>query len=339
MRVSVGGEAFFMSRAGEDQARVRRVLPTEGSEDMSNLLGTLKPRLGQAKGEEKLDYLPDDATDWTVHVHFDGDPRLDPKQIYSLFDSDWRKRYGELTIFALDPDTGHWTFLVAADGPKVVTRLKLSWAFINPTDHDPEIPSPQVFSDREVAIQKAFRSLGTVLLKVSHAPEEAARRARWLGDFKTRLDYSPTLVLHASKGKNFEGRDIWDVMLCLGLKWGDLDIFHWENPSGIGDHAFFSVWTSTAPGYFLPEEIAAGKLRVQDLVFVSSVPRCSQPGQVFESMLRAVQYSQKRLGGTITVESGGVMDVEKIRQKIRSVEQELELNGFTPGGESALHLF
>jgi len=176
-------------------------------------------------------------------------------------------------------------------------------------------------------------------LKASLGPEEAARRARWLHEFKSRLDYSPTVFLRAPKGKRFEGRDIWDVMLCLGLKWGDMDVFHWENSSGPGDDAFFSVWTSIPPGYFFPEEVAAGKVRVDDLVFGFSAPRCSQPGQVFESMVRAVEYTQKRLGGTIADEMGSQADLGQIRQKIRSVGHEMNSNGFTPGGDSALRLF
>ena len=138
----------------------------------------------------------------------------------------------------------------------------------------------------------------------------------------------------------YEGRDIWDVMLCLGLRWGDMDVFHWVNPSGLGDDYFFSVSTSTPPGYFFPEEIAAGKVRVDDLVFGFSAPRCSQPGQVFESMVRAVQYTQKRLGGTIIDETGSDARPWKdtAEDSIRWSKNS-KSNGFTPGSNSALRLF
>jgi cell division protein ZipA len=219
-----------------------------------------------------------------------------------------------------------------------VTRLKLAWDFIDPSD-DSTLPSSQVFSAREEAVREAVRSLGVADLKASLSPEEAARRSRWLREFKARLDYSPAMILRAPQGKKFGGKDIWDVMLCLGFKWGDMDVFHWANPGGLGDDSFFSVWTSTPPGYFLPEEVAAGRVQVDDLVFGFSAPRCLEPGQVFESMVRAVQYTQKRLGGTITDETGRESDPDQIRRKIRSVEQELKSNGFTPGSDSALRLF
>ncbi|RPI27623.1 MAG: hypothetical protein EHM61_07865 [Acidobacteria bacterium] len=51
-----------------------------------------------------------------------------------------------------------------------------------------------------------------------------------------------------------------------------MDLFHWANTTDRGDDSFFSVWTTTAPGYFLPEMIAAGEVRVDDLVYGYSVP-------------------------------------------------------------------
>jgi cell division protein ZipA len=218
-------------------------------------------------------------------------------------------------------------------------RLKMAWDFIDPTDSDAALPSPQVFSAREDAVQDAVRSLGVAELRATLTPHEAARRAHRLRGLKARLDYSPAVILRAPRGQKIEGREIWDVMLCLGLKWGDMDIFHWENPGGLGDEYFFSVWTSTPPGYFFPEEVAAGKVGVEDLVFGFSVPRCSKPGQVFESMVRAVEYARKRLGGSITDETGSEAALDSIRQKIRSIEHEMKSNGFAPGGDSALRLF
>lgn len=339
VRVNVGGEQLYVAPAGENQARVQGILPTRGSEDVSNLLGSINSHAERQKDEDKRDYLPDMANDWVIDVRFDGDPRLDPKRVSDLFGADWRGLYGSLTIYALNPDTGHWTYLISADGPKEVTRLKISWDFIDPIDDKADLPTSHTFSSREAAVQKAVSALGVASLKASHTPEEAARRAAWLSEFKTRLNYSPALILRAPKDKKYEGKDIWDVMLCLGLRWGDMDVFHWVNRSGLGDDYFFSVSTLTPPGYFFPEEIAAGKVRVNDLVFGFSAPRCSQPAQVFESMVRAVQYTQKRLGGTIIEETGSDADLGKIRQRIRSVDQEMKSNGFTPGGGSALRLF
>jgi len=96
-------------------------------------------------------------------------------------------------------------------------------------------------------------------------------RARELARSKSALNQSATLVLRAPAGNRFEGKRMWDVMLCLGLQWGDMDLFHWINRSGQGDDAFFSVSTSTSPGYFLPEAIAADQVRLA-IWFLNSHP-------------------------------------------------------------------
>ena len=59
-----------------------------------------------------------------------------------------------------------------------------------------------------------------------------------------------TLILAAPNADPFAGEQVWDVMYSLGLRWGDMDIFHWENHTEEGDDYFFSVWTTTEPGYF-----------------------------------------------------------------------------------------
>ena len=94
-----------------------------------------------------------------------------------------------------------------------------------------------------------------------------------LQQLKLATDDQVVLVLRAPTGKQFDGKLIWDVMKCLKLRWGDMDCFHWRNPSSFGDDYLFSVETSTSPGYFLPEEISADRVHVDDLVFVYSVPR------------------------------------------------------------------
>jgi cell division protein ZipA len=128
-------------------------------------------------------------------------------------------------------------------------------------------------------------------------------------------------------------------MLCLGLEWGDMDCFHWPNDSQNGDSYFFSVETSTAPGYFLPEEVAAGRVHVDDLIFVFSVPRCAKPVEVFDGMNRAVAYCKSRLGGSIVDFDGTSANVSAQRTRIIEVTKKLRSAGFEPGANATLQLF
>ena len=78
---------------------------------------------------------------------------------------------------------------------------------------------------------------------------------------------------------------------------------------------------------------------MDDLIFVFSVPRCRAPLQVFRAMTKAVQYSQRRMQGQITDETGREADLRAIERQIADTEEKLRKTGFVPGLEDALILF
>lgn len=153
----------------------------------------------------------------------------------------------------------------------------------------------------------------------------------------TELSRDATVVLRAPEAHPFDGRDVWDVMLCLGLRWGDMDLFHWWDEKV--DDSHFCVWTSTSPGYFLPELIAEGKVQTGDLVFGFSIPRAAQPLGIFEVMVKCADYAQRRLGGAILNAEGRPFDAEREREKIRESVDRLRAAGFEPGVSPTLRLF
>ena len=160
-----------------------------------------------------------------------------------------------------------------------------------------------------------------------------------LAQIVAECDRDVTLVLAAPSGKQFSGQDVWDVMLCVGLVYGTGDLFHWINNAGFGDDLFFSVWTSTAPGYFIPEWMATGKGDVDDLIFGFSIPRSADPVAVFESVADVVGYAQERLGGEVVLKSGEPFDRDAERAKIEDVVRKLREAGFVPGEHATCRVF
>ena len=154
-----------------------------------------------------------------------------------------------------------------------------------------------------------------------------------------KCDQDVTLWLRAPSGQRFAGRDVWDVMLCLRLDYGDGDLFHWINNSGFGDDHFFTVQTSTPPGYFVPQKMASGVGDVDDLMFNFSIPRSADPMTVFDSMVNAVKYAQGRLGGEIVTDSESSFDDSAERARVESVVEELNRAGFVPGESSTCRIF
>jgi cell division protein ZipA len=341
--VKVDGEEVALVPEGVSQARAQAVLPSKGSEDMSALLkplteGATPPAAVKGKGEDR-DFLPNTKTDWVVSIDFDGDPFLNSKEVAALFDQKWRKQHGGMIMYGFDAGTKHWTFVGGKDGPTKITRLQIAYDYFKGGDKNATVPSAQDFDQRLQAIEATSKVLGKPSVRASRSSADAADYAKRLSQTHNELDQEVVLVLDAPKGKLFDGKDVWDVMLCLGLKWGDMDLFNCKNPGGPGDDYYFSVSTTTKPGYFIPESIAQGKVHVADLVFSYSIPRCSKSGEVFKAMYRAVQYAQKRLGGAILDHAGQPAKTEEIQERIDHVVRELRKNGFEPGGEDALRLF
>jgi cell division protein ZipA len=283
------------------------------------------------------DYLPNEATEWILDIEWSESPSLGSSQVISVFEADWKEKYGYGELCGFDPDRKRWTFLRSGYA-KRLSRLKLSKQLFISNDN-PEIPTVELLRLIEAGAKLRAERFGKASVTPRISAEEAVRKARRLQELKESLDLNFGLVLAAPSKAPFDGRQIWDVMLCLGLRWGDMDLFHWDNPSDQGDDAFFSVRTSTPPGYFLPEQIAAGKVRVENLIFGFSVPRCARPKQVLESMLRGIDYACERLGGTVVDAEGQPADFEFSRTQVGKVADGLARVGFPPGSEDALHLF
>lgn len=329
---------MFLAPESESQGRAA-LLPTTPSEDARHILGRLEiPTTSGPSGDEG-DYLPEIAVSWVVDVAFEGDPQLSPRAVSDAFDKDWRKTFGSFMAYGRDIDTGHWTYLISADGPKAVNRLKFAFDYIDVVNESSPLPNDQVYSQRMMQLTDRLKKFGIPAITVEISPEKAAQRSRLLSQVRTSLDMSVVLKLQAPRGKTYDGKKVWDVMLCLGLEWGDMDCFHWRNRSDQGDDSLFSVETSSKPGYFLPEEIVADRLHVDDLIFVYSVPRSTKPVEVFDGMAKAVQYCQSRLGGEIVTEKRRPTNIVEMRKGIEKVVEQLRQTGFEPGTSATLQLF
>jgi cell division protein ZipA len=338
--VANADERFAVVPSSASAARAERTgLPTSGSEDVSRLLIAPSSQTHERHTVEERDYRPDEAIDWVIDVEFEGDPILDVGAIRKQFNDNWIKSHGRPTIYGWSPETNHWTYLVSSNGPKTFSKLAVAWPLYDPGS-ETSIPIDSTDLGRfRNSVEDATKQLGHPRIRANQSALDAAHLSDRVRDLVSISNREVTVILSAPSGRQFEGRDIWDVMLCLGLRWGDMDLFHWQNESRIGDDHYFSVWTSTPPSYFLPEQIAANQVRAQDLVFGFSIPRSAAPEAVFDSMLKAVVYTQRRLGGELHDAQGQRLDAERVRREIRAIVDKLDASGFKPGENSTLRVF
>jgi len=329
-------EEFFITTASHSEARAGSLLPTNGSEDRRDLLKA--PEMAVAPASDG-NYRPDPKVNWVVDVTFVKSAKLDKAVLLGGFDEKWMRKTGGPELYGKAAADGHWTFVRAGGSPDLYTELAFAWRLVD----DLEQSVKPVMSTDLASYLKALNNRDSVLgdpeLKPSASPEAAAEAARGLAELKANCDRQAIVVLKAPPNSPFEGRKTWDVMMSLGLKWGDMDIFHWANDSGDGDDSLFSVWTSSPPGYFLPEEIAADRLHTPDLVFGFSIPRSAAPQSVFSSMVKAAEYARQRLGGELLDRDGRALDVGATQKEISTIEQRLNAAGFSPGLNSTLYLF
>lgn len=331
---------LYLSPSSESQARAERLLPSKGAEDASFVLGDWKPDL-PAEDDDREEYLPEPAVEWVIDVEFPTGTTVNARELSSHLDKSFCDKFGPCSLYGKDASSGFWTFLVSADGPENVTGLKVAYDYERSWDSDFAPASEAEYEARLEAVKViATKHIGDCKLTTSKSSGEAARYAHTLSGMSEKYDQTVAIYLVADRNKPFPGKEIWDVMMCLGLQWGDMDCFHWNNPDGAGDDYFFSVETSTPPGYFLPEQVAAGELETRDLIFLFSVPRTCQPAEVAKRMDKAVQYCQKRLGGSIHYTLGeDELTIHELVERVSQIEADLKELGFEPGSGTALQLF
>ncbi len=322
-----------ITTASESDERAARLLPTKGSEDVSSLL--VRPQIPPG-GEPK--FGPLEAVQWVIDISATPEGAFKRSQVLGVFDGDWREQNGQPAIYGRAAADKTWSYIDAADAPDEYDQLALGlelksiWA----------VPPPEPrLNEIAQAAETAAKRLGAAGTTLRLPVKTAVARARELEALHQELEDARAVVLLAApEGKTFDGNAIWDVMMCLGLRWGDMDLFHWENNDhSLGDDHLFSVSSSTAPGYFLPEEIAAGRLHVGNLVFDFSIPRSADPKVVLEGMLAAATYAQKRLGGELVDGEGGDLNPDVLRKHVADVAARLTRAGFPPGHSATMSLF
>lgn len=156
---------------------------------------------------------------------------------------------------------------------------------------------------------------------------------------KPIAEFAQDAIIILEGDKPMKGALMWDVLQSLGLKWGDGDLFHWNNEHEFGEQQFFSVWTSTQPGYFLPESVKSGEMNPKDLIFGFSIPRSADPEKVLEVMIDAVKYCQKRLGGKILDKNLQPFNETEEKKAMQLLVGQMKSKGLAPGSNKVLKIY
>lgn len=316
----------FFEATESDQRVARLGLPTRGSEDQRHLLK--RPVVAAAEASSlSADRSP---VEFRLQATAPKGQRFELEKVRELLTNYWYRSQRHPTIKVSDQQPKGWAYLSQSNAPATFEEVFFEWELVAMLAED--IP-PLTVDLMESYVAEVKRRFGPdVEYRLSSSIDDAAERAVELRRLQEDCDREAIIVLQAPKGTPFEGRKIWNVMHSLGLGWGDFDLFNWANETDVGGSFLFSVSTSTAPGYFLPEEIAANALGVDDLVFSFTIPGTYDAPAVFEAMLAAAEYSKNRLGGSLADEKGKDLDSNEIRAEIARIEKRLAEAGLVGAG-------
>src|SRR5262245_39573813 len=166
-------DEFQTSSASETDARAARVLPTQGSENASDIL--VRPNLPADSAEK--DYLPDPAVDWIVDIEFPSAAILQKKRILQVFDQSWFQEYEFPEIYGSSPDDNSWTYVRAGGVPERYTRVCFGAKLFDNLEAESGARSEQHLVALLEGIKKGGKKLGAEAIRERTSPRDGARRA------------------------------------------------------------------------------------------------------------------------------------------------------------------
>jgi ZipA, C-terminal FtsZ-binding domain len=326
---------YFISTQGQSEERVKNLDLDSASENASYILDFKKLSFPKTNKEtENVEYKPDTEKDWIINIKTANSFTTD--QLFKIFDKDWRVNFGAADIYGYSDREKKWTYAIVGGEPDTYTKIQVAIDLVEIYEVENSTYDTKKLEKYITELKKKLNAFPTKL-EFDETIEQAASRGKQLAELKNEFDIEVIILLKSEK--TFNGKLAWDALQSVGLVWGDGDLFHWNNEEDYGHDQHFSVWTTTEPGYFMPEDIKDGSMNPTDLGFSFSVPRSADPKNVFAVMFDAVKYCQKRLGGTILDKDGNPFNEVTEKKYLDELIEKMKKKGLTAGSDKALRMF
>lgn len=327
---------FFVSTASQSNDRIEKLELNTASEDASHILDESKLNIPKVDNE-KSEYKADSSREWILNLIIPNGEIVQQKKLYELFDLEWRTNFSS-TIFGHSPENNRWTYALAGGTPETYNKIQVAISLLDVfNEENPDYDSKKL----EKYVTELEKRLKKHSLKFEIEELESKKSVIQKSKKLVQLNklFDQDILIGLQNEKEYNGKEVWDALQSLGLKWGDGDLFHWNNNSDYASDQHFSVWTSTEPGYFLPEQIKEGKMNPSNLVFGFSIPRSADPINVYQVLVNSIKYCQKRLGGQMINRNGEPFDEQLEKKALEELVTEMIDNGVIPGSDNALILY
>jgi len=247
-------------------------------------------------------------------------------------------KYQAFELFGRSSIDGLWTYVITGDSPDSYDQLQVTWELAERNNPENIKWNTSILDDFQRALrQRLTAKFKAITIREAEDIPSALKKAQHLTDLQKQFGRHTIIVLKSLTF--YSGKQAWDALISVGLHWGDGDYFHWSPSDDDPLYELFSVWSSTSPGYFFPEDVKAGTQNPADLIFGFEVPRSIDPVNIFDAMADAVEYCQKRLGGTLLTAEGQPFDRQQEKEVITKLTDEMNAKGIPPGSPLTLRLF
>ncbi len=167
--------------------------------------------------------------------------------------------------------------------------------------------------------------------------EDALALAQDLNEFCKQHDVIASINVVANSPVGFPGRTIEAILTDLGMRFGDMNIFHRHTENG---QLAFSLANLYQPGNFDPDNM--DDFRTKGVTLFMQVPRVTDCVNIFGEMIGVAMHFADQLGGRLVdqdmkplTESG----INTIRAQIELIATDMRARGIPSGGEAAMRLF
>ncbi len=331
-------DEFFISTASQSADRIEKLGLNKSSEDMSHILDEKQLQIPEIENkEEEVEYKADSSREWIIDLVIPSGKIIKQEKLYELFDLEWRTNFSS-TIFGHSPEDNRWTYALAGGTPETYDQIQIAISLLDVfNEENPNYDHKKLEKYIHELKKRLEKHSLDFEIKETESKESAIEKSKQL--IKLNGLFDKDILIGLQNQSTYDGREVWDVLQSLGLNWGDGDLFHWNNSSEYASDQHFSVWTSTEPGYFLPEQIKNGKMNPTNLVFGFSIPRSADPMNVYRVLINSIKYCQTRLGGQIINRNGEPFNEQLELIQLAELIKKMTDNGIIPGSDNSLTLY
>ena len=129
-----------------------------------------------------------------------------------------------------------------------------------------------------------------------------------------------SLILQASDGQSYKGKDFLPIFLSQGLRHGDMGIFHRHKSAGANPGpVLFSLANAIAPGIFSINNLEA--FETPAFALFMTLPGPDDAQVAYDAMVKTIRLLKSELGGQILDESKAMYSEQIHNHRLDTIQE------------------